>query len=152
MTPLRLIAGSLTIALAAFFASFPALSGVVAALMPVVVYDGPSENGLPRYLLGKGYPLVVISDTDDWLTVCMHDGSSGYVNRRDTLPGNNVIVLDSTILRSDPNPDGTVKMKLGRGLMLASTGDQISGWLPVRHENGISGFVELARVWGHSSC
>ena len=139
-------------ALALVAASLPASAGLVAARLPVVVYDGPSETALRRFLIGKGYPLVVIAETSEWLTVCLHDGTSGNVHRRDALPGDNVIVREASVLRGDPNPGGTIKMKLGRNLLLTGTGDPISGWLPVRHENGVAGFVELASVWGHSGC
>lgn len=139
-------------AAAALGLALPASAGLVAARMPVVVYDGPAETALRRFLIGKGYPLVVIAETSEWLTVCLHDGSSGNVHRRDALPGDNVIVRESTVMRGDPNPGGTVKMRLGRNLLLTGTGDPISGWLPVRHENGIAGFVELASVWGSSGC
>ncbi len=129
-----------------------AQAGLVAARLPIVIYDGPSEDAAPRYLLGKGYPLVVISETSDWLTVCMHDGTSGHVHRRDTRPGDNVVALQPTAVREQPNPSGTVVIRAGRELLLSNTGDVISGWLPVRHASGTSGFVRAVDVWGHSGC
>ena len=129
-----------------------AQAGMVTARLPVIVYDGPSENATPRYLLGKGYPLVVISETTDWLTVCMHDGTTGNVHRRDTRPGNHVIVLTPTSVRVEPNPSALLLLKAGQNLMLANTGDVINGWLPVRHTSGVAGFLAATDVWGYADC
>ena len=130
----------------------PAIAGIVSARIPVIIYDGPSENSQRKFLLGKGYPLIIIAETTEWLTVCMHDRSSGNIKRRDTRPGNNVVVLRSTKLYAEPNEDSNLVANLGRNLLLANTGDTIDGWLPVRHESGYNGFVRAIDVWGHSGC
>ena len=145
---MRLATACAALAMAAAWAS----AGVVAARTPVVVYDGPSDSSTPRYLLGGGYPLVVISETTDWLTVCMHDGTNGYVPRRDTRPGDNVVVVSATVVRSEPNPDAAVVLNAAPLLLLTTTGDIFSGWLPVRHDGGQTGFVPATDVWGHSQC
>lgn len=130
----------------------PAVAGNVAARLPVVVFDGPSENSTPRYLLGKGYPVVILSETATWLKVCLHDRANGYLQRRDVVPGNNVIVTRPTELRADPSAAGAVVLQANTDLLLTSTGEAISGWLPVYHASGNSGFVSLQDVWGHSGC
>ena len=127
-------------------------AGMVAARLPVIVYDGPSESATPRYLLGKDYPLVVISETSSWLTICMHDGTSGHIHRNDARPGDTVVVLRSTVVRADPRPGADAVLNVGERLLLSNTGDLISGWLPVRHQSGVSGFVSASDVWGHSGC
>lgn len=141
-------------ALAALAAFPPALAreGLVAARLPVVVYDGPSDSAIPRYLLGKDYPLVVISETSGWLTVCMHDGTSGHVHRNDARGGSTVVVLGSTVVRADPSPGADPVMNAGPQLLLHQDGDMISGFVPVRHDSGLTGFVPAGDVWGHSGC
>lgn len=134
----------------AFFAA--ATAGMVAARLPVVVYDGPSSSATPRYLLGKDYPLIVISETAEWLTICMHDGTSGHISRADARPGDTVVVLTPTVVRAEPSDGAAPVLNAGPQLLLANTGDVISGWLPVRHESGVSGFVPATDVWGHSGC
>ena len=129
-----------------------AFAGKVAARLPVVVYDGPSDSTTPRYLLGKDYPLVVISETTGWLTICMHDGTSGHIHRGDARPGDTVVVLYSSVVREEPSQAANPVLNAGAQLLLANTGDVISGWLPVRHESGVSGFIRASDVWGHSGC
>lgn len=130
----------------------PTLAGTVAARLPVVVFDGPAESSSPRYLLGKGYPVVVISETSTWLKVCLHDRSTGYLHRRDVVPGNNVMTIRPAALRADPSPAGAILLQSAKNLLLTSTGEPIRGWLPVRHVSGSAGFIQLQDVWGYSGC
>lgn len=130
----------------------PASAGTVAARLPVIVYDGPAESSVPRYLLGKDYPVVVVAETAGWVKICLHDRSVGYIHRRDLVPGSTVIVVRDTKVRTDPSLGSPTVLQAGSNLLLASTGDPIEGWLPVHHSSGISGFIPIQDVWGHSAC
>ena len=130
----------------------PSLAGFVTARQPVIIYDGPSTDSNPRYLLGKDYPVTIISETSQWLKVCLHDQTTGYLERRDVVPGNNVIVIRPTVLRSDPSDSGGRMFKAAPQLLLTSTGEPIGGWLPIRHSSGSTGFVQLQDIWGNSGC
>ena len=119
-----------------------AAEGVLVARNPATVYDAPSENGQPLFLLSLDYPLIVLSRTAAWLTVCMHDGNVGYVSARDVRPGNGAIVLARTQVRSAPGPAaGRISFTADQGLMLAVTGPPEGEWLPIRHVSGRRGYI-----------
>ena len=148
---MRKLSCQLCVALACLLC-LPATASIVARNMPVIVYSGPSENSTPNFLLGEGYPLVVISETNDWLTICLHDRTSGYVRLGDTKPGNNVVVLRPTAIREEPAPQSPRLMLADYNLLLASTGEVIDGWLPVRHITGTTGFIPAKDIWGQTGC
>ena len=136
--------GMLAAAAAALACLGPAAAagGVLVARNPATVYDAPSENGRPLFLLSLDYPLVVLSRTTAWLTVCMHDGSVGYVSARDVRPGNGAIVLNRSQVRTAPGPAaGAVAFTADQGLMLSVTGAAAGEWLPIRHVSGRKGYI-----------
>ncbi len=128
------------------------MAGRVAGRTPIIVYSGPSENSTPSFLLSEDYPLVVISETSTWLTICMHDQTSGHVLLQDSKPGDNVVVIRPSTVYEEPSLQAAQLMLAGNNLLLASTGEIINGWLPVRHRAGTTGFILADDVWGHSGC
>ena len=135
----RLLAATAAIAC---FTTAAAVEGVLVARNPATVYDAPSRNSQPLFLLSLGYPLIVLSQTADWLTVCMHDGNVGYVSARDVKTGSGAIVLTRTQVRSAPSPSsGAVVFTADQGLMLSVTGTATGKWLPIRHISGRKGYI-----------
>ncbi len=133
-----------------------AADGAAAARNPVTVYDGPSQNSRPLYLLSLDYPLVVISRTSEWLTVCMHDGSVGHIQARDARASAAGTVLARAPVRESPDPLGAVVFNADKGLLLDVTGDPIGNWLPVAHaSSGKQGYIGIASIFAAaagSSC
>ena len=118
----------------------------VAAHQAVVVYDGPSE-GKPLYLLSLNYPLLILSQTQEWLKVCLHDGDLGYVRQRDARLGSTAIAKSRTAVRVDPNNRSKVAFTVDKQQLLFVQGDPIGGWLPVRHTEGKNGFADIRTVF-----
>ena len=149
----RLLAAA---AVLACLAPAAAAEGVLVARNPATIYDAPSENGRRLFLLSLDYPLTVLSRTAAWLTVCMHDGSVGYISARDVKPGNGAIVLTRTQVRTAPGPAaGRISFTADQGLMLAVEGPPKGEWLPIRHVSGRKGYInrgDLFSAEASSSC
>ncbi len=152
MTAMRWTAAALALALAAGSA---AADGAATARNPVTVYNGPSQND-PLYLLSLDYPLVVISRTSEWMTVCMHDGTVGNIQARDAKDASGGIVLARSPVRESPDPLGAVVFNADKGLLLDVAGDPVGNWLPVAHaSSGKKGYIGIANIFAAaagSSC
>lgn len=141
-----MLARAVLLALAAAFCLARA-EGLITASQPVVVYDAPSKNGRPLYLLGLHYPLLPISATAGWYKVCLHDGDTGFVNRRDTRTGETAVILSRTAVRAKPQSSSRVIFNAARGLLLNVRGEPVGNWLPVQHSSGKVGYADFRAVF-----
>ncbi|MCY4324448.1 MAG: SH3 domain-containing protein [Betaproteobacteria bacterium] len=132
-----------------------AAEGVVVVRNPATIYDAPAANGRPLYVLSLDYPLIVLSRTSTWLTVCMHDRSVGYISTRDVKAGNAAMVLRRTQVRTSASAGAAVAFTADAGLLLSVDGPAAGDWLPVRHGSGRKGYInrgDLFSAAAGSSC
>ena len=115
-----------------------------------LLYDAPSQAGAKIAIAGSGLPLEVVVDTADWVKVRDHSGRLAWIEQSALGSAKRVMVkVESSSIRQQPRSDAEVVFRAARGLLLDVTGEADSfGWLPVRHVDGLSGWLPSHEVWG----
>ncbi len=117
---------------------------------PALLYDAPSATAGKVAVAGSGLPLEVVVDTEKWAKVRDHTGRLAWIEKTALDGGKNVVVkAEMSLVRSQPRPDAEVAFRVARGVLLAVTGEADAyGWLPVKHADGMAGWMPVHEVWG----
>lgn len=115
-----------------------------------VLYDAPSTAAGKVAVAGSGLPLEVVVNTEAWLKVREPGGRLAWIEQA-ALGGARAVMIkaESSALRDRPRPDAAIVARATRGVLLEVTGDTDAfGWIPVKHADGLSGWVPAHEVWG----
>jgi SH3-like domain-containing protein len=115
-----------------------------------VLYDAPSITAARVAIAGSGLPLEVVVDTGSWVKVRDHSGRLSWIEQS-ALGGARTVMVknDSSSIRQQPRADAEVAFRAARGVLLQVSGDaDATGWLPVRHADGLTGWLPAHEVWG----
>lgn len=115
-----------------------------------LLYDAPSTAASKIAIAGSGLPLEVIVDTDAWVKVRDPSGRLAWVEKS-ALGGAKTVMVktDASVIRQQPRADAEVVFHAERGLLLEIAGEADPyGWLPVRHANGLAGWLPAHEAWG----
>ncbi len=112
------------------------------------MHTAPGEKYPTKFELGVGYPLKVISRQGNWLKVTDFEEDGGWVNAKQVSKTPYMIVEDKkTILRNGPGENQRVVGNANRGVVLRTIKHK-NGWVQVKHESGLTGWVERDTLWG----
>jgi SH3-like domain-containing protein len=115
--------------------------------------SGPGTAYSIKWIYGAGFPVKVLKEKGNWLQVIDFEQDSGWIHRSLLAEVAQVIVTahrssDSKInIRSGPGPEFDVVAKAYYGVVFESLG-KAKGWVNIRHESGIDGWVQEDLVWG----
>ena len=139
------------------------LAGLLLALAPpasaleyrstgraALLYDAPSTAAGKIAIAGKGLPLEVVVDTEAWVKVRDPSGRLAWIEKSALGGGRSVMVkTETSLIRQQPRADADVVFRAARGVLLDVTGDADPfGWLPVKHADGLGGWLPGHEVWG----
>ncbi|WP_137719846.1 SH3 domain-containing protein [Methylobacillus flagellatus] len=114
-----------------------------------VLYDAPSAQAHKLYVVGQGYPLEVLVNLGDWIKVRDQQGSLNWVEAKQLSEKRTVVIkVDEVELRQAADNQSPVQARLTRHLVLEVLEPNNSGWVKVRHRDGVTGFVPATAVWG----
>jgi SH3-like domain-containing protein len=114
-----------------------------------VLYDAPSRNAKPLYVVSRHYPLEVIVNLDAWVKVRDHTGALTWVERK-TLVEQRMVVVTAPAAEARVRPeDGAPAAFVAvQNVALELLGMVPGGWLRVRHPDGADGYLRTSLVWG----
>ncbi|HQS82692.1 MAG TPA: SH3 domain-containing protein [Thiobacillus sp.] len=115
-----------------------------------LLYDAPSTAASKIAIAGSGLPLEVVVDTDVWVKVRDPSGRLAWVEKS-ALGGAKTVMIkaDASVVRQQPRADAEVVFRAERGLLLEIAGEANPyGWLPVRHADGLAGWLPAHEAWG----
>ncbi len=119
----------------------------------VNIRSGPGSNYRVKYEYGQGFPLKVVSRKGQWVKVQDFENDIGWVHR-DLLKkkGHMVVKIfrnkNKTVnIRSGPGTHNRVVGKAYYGVVF-QTVEQRKGWVKVRHESGLNGWIKRSLMWG----
>jgi len=115
-----------------------------------LLYDAPSTAAGKVAIAGSGLPLEVVVDTEAWVKVRDPNGHLAWVEKS-ALGGQKSVMVKAevSLIRQQPRADADVVFRAARGVLLDITGDPDAyGWLPVRHADGLSGWMPAYEAWG----
>jgi SH3-like domain-containing protein len=114
-----------------------------------VLYDAPSRNAKPLYVVSRHYPLEVIVNLEAWVKVRDHTGALTWVERK-TLVDQRMVVVTAPAAEARVRPeDGAPAAFVAvQNVALELLGMVPGGWLRVRHPDGADGYLRTSLVWG----
>jgi len=146
MTFPRLIA-ALTMTLAAAGSQAYDFKSVGAA--PVILYDAPSTKGAKLFVVPRGAPLEVVVAYGEWLKVRDVNGELAWTEAKGLSAKRTVIVKTANLkVRATPDDAASAAFTADKGVLLELVESVASGWIKVRHRDGLTGFVKSSEIWG----
>jgi SH3-like domain-containing protein len=114
-----------------------------------VLYDAPSRQATPLFVVTRDYPLEVIVQTDVWLKVRDHAGALSWVEKK-RLGERRMVVVRADLAEAHERPeDGApVTFAAAQDVVLEFIEEAAGGWLRVRHADGADGYLRASLVWG----
>lgn len=114
-----------------------------------VLYDAPSRNAKPLYVVSRHYPLEVIVNLEAWVKVRDHTGALTWVERKTLVDQRMVVVTaPSAEARVRPEDGAPAAFVAVQNVALELLGMVPGGWLRVRHPDGADGYLRTSLVWG----
>ena len=138
------------------FAGFAAGAGQALALeyasvaeSSAVLYDAPSTKAKKIFVVSRYWPLEQVVTLDAWIKVRDSSGSLAWIERRDVSNKRFVVVTAPlATLRPLPEEGSVVIMQARQQVALEWLENTGTGWLKVRHADGLTGYVKTTEVWG----
>jgi SH3-like domain-containing protein len=110
--------------------------------------SGPGEKYPLKWQLGAGYPLKVISRQGNWLKVTDYEKDTGWVHKKLTAKTPYLVVkVEKTIIRKEPGKNQRIVGNATRGVVLRTLKHK-KGWVQVKHESGLTGWIQRDTLWG----
>ena len=114
-----------------------------------VLYDAPSRQARPLYVVQRSYPLEVIVNLEAWVKVRDHAGVLSWIEKKALSDKRMVLVTTaSTAARQHPEDSAPSVFSAAQNVVLELVEIVPNGWLRLRHSDGATGFVRAAAVWG----
>jgi SH3-like domain-containing protein len=114
-----------------------------------ILYDGPSFKATRVYLVGKNYPLEIISRSGEWLKVRDASGDFSWI-AVNTVSEKRTVLITAALadIREAPQESSTVVFRAEKNVVLELVEPPTSTWVKVRHRDGQSGYVRSDHIWG----
>jgi len=110
--------------------------------------SGPGSNYSVLWELGKGFPLKVLGRKGGWVKVEDFEGDTGWIYGKLVTKNPHLIVKKKRInVRSGPGRHYRLVGKANYGVVF-ETIKSSKGWVKVKHENGLTGWVKRDLLWG----
>lgn len=114
-----------------------------------VLYDAPSREAKPLYVVSRHYPLELIVNLEAWVKVRDHAGALTWVERKRLVEQRMVVVTaPSAEARVRPEDGAPVSFVAAQNVALELLGAATGGWVRVRHPDGANGYLRANLVWG----
>jgi len=114
---------------------------------------GPSTQYPIIWELGKGFPLRVVTSKGNWLKVSDFESDVGWIYK------NLVSRKPYLIVNKNKNSKARINIRSGPGTnykivgqaeygVVFETLQRGEGWVKVRHDTGLTGWVKRSLLWG----
>ena len=131
-----------------FTASLVHAQMVSVARDKVNMRSGPGLSYSILWELGQGYPLQVIDRKGGWLKIKDFENDVGWIHAKLVNNKAHLVVKKQRInIRSKPGLTSRVLGKAEYGEVLRTL-KQSNGWVQVKRESGLTGWVKRDLVWG----
>lgn len=116
--------------------------------------SGPSTAYSVKWEYGNGFPVEVIDEKGDWVKVKDFEEDTGWIHKKLLSQTSYVIVkanrnTDQKVnIRIAPGSDNEIIAKAFYGVVFKKL-QYKSGWVKVRHESGVTGWISSNLLWGH---
>ncbi len=138
-----------SVALLATAGSARAMDYVSVADGTATLYDGPSLKARKIFVVSRYLPLEQVVNLDNWVKVRDSSGSLAWIEKR-ALSNKRFVVVTAALaaIRQAPEIGATVVFQARQQVALEWLENAGAGWIKVRHQDGATGYVGTADVWG----
>lgn len=110
--------------------------------------SGPGKKYSVLWELGSGFPLMIKETRGNWIKVSDFEGDTGWIYKKLASKKPHLIVKKKMVnIRSGPGEKYKIVGKANYGVVLRTL-KRGKGWVKVKHENGLTGWVQRSLVWG----
>lgn len=114
-----------------------------------IVYDLPQSSAKKLFVLSSGMPLEVVFEQGDWCKVRDGSGKLAWMekkalDRKRTL----IVTVPVTDVRLAAEAEASVLFRVTQNVILELMQNTETGWLEIRHPDGLSGYIRSTEVWG----
>ena len=115
-----------------------------------ILYEAPSATTKRVYLVSEGYPLEVIVNLGDWLKVRDPYGALSWVESKNLQSKRTVIVkVDKANIFKEPELKSALLANIEKDVVIELSDPLIaSGWIKVRYQQDLDGYIQASQVWG----
>ena len=116
---------------------------------PAILYDAPSLKAKKIFAVSRYLPLEQVVSLDNWSKVRDSSGGMAWIEKRALSSKRFVVVTaDIATMRQAPEANAAVVLQARPQVALEWQENTGAGWIKVRHQGGITGYVSAADVWG----
>ncbi len=114
-----------------------------------VMYDAPSVKSKKLFAASRAYPVEIVVNIDNWAKVRDAAGELAWVEKK-ALSERRTVVVTAPVadVRQAANEQSAVAFQAQQGVVLEVTEPPASGWVRVRHADGLAGYVRINQIWG----
>lgn len=126
-----------------------ALDYVSVADGSAILYDAPSLKAKKIFVVSRYLPLEQVVSLDSWVKVRDSSGSLSWIEKR-ALSSKRFVVVTAELaaMRQAPEERAAVVLQAHQQVALELLENTGGGWLKVRHQDGVTGYVRATDVWG----
>lgn len=126
-----------------------ALDYVSVADGSAILYDAPSLKAKKIFVASRYLPLEQVVSLDSWVKVRDSSGSLSWIEKRALSSKRFVVVtVELAAIRQAPEENAAVVSQAQQQVVLELLENTGGGWLKVQHQDGVTGYVKAADVWG----
>jgi SH3-like domain-containing protein len=114
---------------------------------------GPGENYSVKWEYGNGFPVKIISKKGKWLKIQDFENDSGWIS------SSMLNKVPHVIVKVNKGKNKKISIRRGPGAKYDVVGQayygvvfekqkQEKGWVKVKHESGLEGWIEASLLWG----
>ena len=113
-----------------------------------IVYDSPSAQGKKLYLLGQGYPVEVIVNLAEWVKVRDQQGGLSWIDAKQLSTKRTLLIISPAEIKQTPEASGILLGRLEKDVIVDFIEPAKTGWVKIKHRDGLVGFIPASAVWG----
>ena len=114
-----------------------------------ILYDAPSLEASKLYILSQSYPVELIVNLNNWVKVRDALGTLSWIESKSLSSRRTVLVLTKTDIKVAEDTTSALVATVEKDVVLELLPVTAkSGWVKVKHRDGITGFVQVTNVWG----
>ena len=114
-----------------------------------IFYDAPSVKAKKLFVVSRYWPLEQVVSLDAWVKVRDSSGSLAWIEKR-ALSNKRFVVVTATLaaVRQSADDSAAVLIQARQQVALEWLEGTGTGWIKVRHLDGVTGYVKTTDVWG----
>jgi SH3-like domain-containing protein len=113
------------------------------------MYDAPSVRAKKLFVASRLYPVEIVINIENWVKVRDQAGDLAWVEKKALSEKRTVIAtVPVADVRQAASDQATIVFRVQQGVALDVAETLSSGWIKVRHADGLTGYVKISQVWG----